>query len=215
MARDKRRPYSALSTGEIGLRAAESWNDGLQLELFAAELGFRSRPHARELLEQLRERIAELISQAAVHGGEEGSADARVVEQLVEKLDKASRKIARLTTKLAELSERHPSPSDAAGGSGWPDEHACWDEHPDFPVADWKTSIQFDLTRASYMEWVAAQLAQGRHAGGLWMAREAEDRGIEETEGGGAELLLDIDRLSLNDVLARMIAAGYFTGAQE
>ena len=33
-----------------------------------------------------------------------------------------------------------------------------WDNHPDFPVEDWKAEVSNDDTRQSYIEWVNCQL---------------------------------------------------------
>ena len=33
-----------------------------------------------------------------------------------------------------------------------------WDNHPDYPVEDWKYEVENDDTRQSYREWVFSQI---------------------------------------------------------
>jgi hypothetical protein len=35
-----------------------------------------------------------------------------------------------------------------------------WDEHPDYPVEQWKYEVDEDNTRQSYIEWVNSQIEQ-------------------------------------------------------
>ena len=35
-----------------------------------------------------------------------------------------------------------------------------WDEHPDYPVEDWKYEVANDDTRRGYREWVESQIEQ-------------------------------------------------------
>lgn len=40
----------------------------------------------------------------------------------------------------------------------WATSH--WDEHPEYPVSDWKSEVINDDTRQGYHEWVVSQLEQ-------------------------------------------------------
>lgn len=35
-----------------------------------------------------------------------------------------------------------------------------WDEHPDYPIEDWKYEVANDDTRRGYWEWVDSQIEQ-------------------------------------------------------
>jgi hypothetical protein len=34
---------------------------------------------------------------------------------------------------------------------------SCWDEHADYPVADWRHEVAEDNTRLGYIDWVNHQ----------------------------------------------------------
>lgn len=38
-----------------------------------------------------------------------------------------------------------------------PEPESCWDEHADYPLADWQHEVAEDNTRLGYVEWVSHQ----------------------------------------------------------
>ena len=43
-------------------------------------------------------------------------------------------------------------------------EFGHWNEHPNFPLADWQHEVANDYTRYGYWAWVAKQTAEERQA---------------------------------------------------
>jgi hypothetical protein len=43
---------------------------------------------------------------------------------------------------------------------GQPVPSSCWDEHPQYPRADWQTEVENGDTVAGYVDWVSSQLEQ-------------------------------------------------------
>lgn len=40
------------------------------------------------------------------------------------------------------------------------DKYGYWNQHPEFPFADWQYEVANNDTRAGYWEWVATQLRE-------------------------------------------------------
>jgi hypothetical protein len=37
------------------------------------------------------------------------------------------------------------------------DQPSCWDDHPRYPVSDWKYEVDSDDTRSGYVDWYKAK----------------------------------------------------------
>lgn len=69
----------------------------------------------------------------------------------------------------------------APAGADWGGE-SVWDEHPDFPVSDWKYEVENDDIRIGYREWVDSKIAQAGDEAEL--ERDGSEGGYPDEDEG-------------------------------